>query len=351
MTKEQVLSRLKEIMEDMNIKYLPSANRIRKYDDGSRIIDAIYKYGNFKTFANMLGTDIASNQEFTRGKISKGMRFGKLVAIEPVTKDKYGHYLWRCKCDCGNTTIKSSENLLEGKTQSCGCIQKNILVHRNKTQLSKHHLTNHILYSKWSGMKDRCSNSNTKEYKDYGKRGICVCDEWLDIDNGFINFYNWAINNGWKDKLTLDRIDVNGNYCPENCRWITNLEQRRNQRRTVMVEYNGKKISLRELCDLKNMNCSLIYGRLKRGQDLEEALSKPSNFKKYGVLGISYTGSKWGSRIYINGKTIWLGTYSNKVDAIKSRLIAEYDYFGLNAPQSELFSKYGIGGDERTRTI
>jgi len=351
MPKEQVLSRLKEMMEDMNITYLPSADQIRKYDDGNRIIDAIYKYGNFKTFANMLGTDIASNQELTRGKISKGMRFGKLVAICPVGKDSCGRYVWECKCDCGKITTKDSGGLLGGKTQSCGCIRRSILINRNKTQLSKHNLSNHILFRKWAGMKDRCSNSNGKEYKDYGGRGIKICDDWLDTDNGFINFYNWAINNGWRDKLTLDRIDVNGNYCPENCRWITNLEQQRNQRRTVMVEFDGKKISLRELCDLKDVNCSLVYGRIRKGENLVEALSRPSEFKKHGVLGISYTGGKWGSRIYINGKTVWLGTYSNKFDAIKARLKAEYDYFGWDAPQSELFSQYGIGGGERTRTI
>ena len=282
MTRDEVKNRLGQIMSELNIPYLPSADIVRKFPDGSKIIYYIYKYGNFQTFANELCVEMSCSQRFTKGKDLRGKRFGKLVAVIPIGKNNSGHYVWKCDCDCGNITTVSSTDLLQGLTQSCGCIQHDMLINRNKNILSKHHLTNHPLYSRWSGMRKRCFNQNSSDYSNYGARGISVCDEWNNTDNGFQNFYEWAINNGWSHNLTLDRIDCNGNYSPQNCRWVTNLQQQRNKRNTIKINYMGKEMSLRDICDENNISYNIVYQRLRNGMDIGNALNKPSRNKMIG---------------------------------------------------------------------
>lgn len=142
-----------------------------------------------------------------------GLKFGKLTAIKRVyIKDKKGTF-WECKCECGNTCVVNSGELISNDVSSCGC--------------KKHHLSNSPIYKRWKGMKARCYQVHRKDYKNYGGRGITVCDEWK---NNFKAFYDWAISSGFKEDLTLDRIDNNGNYEPSNCRWSTKSEQRINQR-------------------------------------------------------------------------------------------------------------------------
>lgn len=155
-----------------------------------------------------------------------GQRFGRLTVIEETTERKAGSICWICKCDCGNITNPISYTALKrGHTKSCGCWSKE----KHKEVFTKHGLFGSRLYKIWCGIKERCSNPNRKEYKNYGGRGISVCEEW---QNDFKTFYAWALANGYSDNLSIDRINNDGNYEPSNCRWATRKEQQNNRRNT-----------------------------------------------------------------------------------------------------------------------
>jgi len=154
------------------------------------------------------------------------LRFGRLKVISEANPAKDGHKKWLCQCDCGNTTIVDGRDLRKGATRSCGCLLKEKSTERINKFNTKHGDAHTRLYHIWQGMKDRCFRIKNKHYKDYGGRGINICIEWLD----YIKFKKWALNNGYKKDLTIDRINPNGNYEPFNCRWITMQEQQRNKR-------------------------------------------------------------------------------------------------------------------------
>ena len=192
-----------------------------------------------------------------------GQRFGQLVVVGYSHTDKHGKSMWLCKCDCGNSKIVSGANLRSQNTKSCGCLHKQIL----SETATKHGKFGYRLYWIWHGMKSRCYNPNDKRFSVYGGRGITVCDEWR---NSFEAFYEWAMSNGYADNLTIDRKDTNGNYCPENCRWITNKEQQNNRRNNRLIAYNGKTQTLKQWAEELGINYQTLYTRFAEGKPIEE---------------------------------------------------------------------------------
>lgn len=199
-----------------------------------------------------------------------GKKFGRLTVLSECEKRaKNGKIRYKCQCDCGNITEVMGENLRRGITKSCGCLLKEITSKRSIT----HGKTNTRIYAIWYHMKARCYNSNEHRYKDYGRRGINICDEWKD---NFKAFYDWSMLNGYNDTLTIDRIDVDGNYEPNNCRWLTLKQQQENKRNSIKFTYNGETHCLREWCNILNINYKTVHKRIHVHKwDIEKALFTP----------------------------------------------------------------------------
>ena len=174
--------------------------------------------------------------------------------------------MWNCICKCGNHTIASGTNLKLGKIRSCGCFKIEQLVKRSTTHNQRH--TN--LYQVWKGIKQRCLNHNSSSYKNYGGRGITICEDWK---NNFTSFYEWSMANGYKKGLTIDRIDNNSNYCPENCRWTDIITQANNKRVNKYITINGKVDTLSNWLKFYNIGKTKYYNRLKKGFSEQEALT------------------------------------------------------------------------------
>lgn len=192
-----------------------------------------------------------------------GQTFDRLTVIklsrDVKTGNRYRKY-WLCKCECGNTKEVRTDSLTSGNVRSCGCIKKE-QDRENLVKNHRHKMSGKRLYSIWQKMKDRCYNPNVRSYKDYGARGIKICDEWIVPDN----FFQWALSNGYREDLTIDRIEVNGNYGPSNCKWSTAKEQARNRRSNIEVEYQGKKMTLIEAAEKSNISYKVLNARYRRG--------------------------------------------------------------------------------------
>lgn len=202
-------------------------------------------------------------------------KYGNLLVIdfEETRRGPNGKTIryWKCRCDCGNTTVVSAQNLRNGNTKSCGCYKAKIISHTNY----KHGQKGTRLYNIWLGMKKRCYYTKHLNYKNYGERGIKVCNEWLG-EHGFENFYNWSLENNYSDNLTIDRIDNNKDYCPENCRWVTWEEQQNNRRNNRRFYYNGKNLLAREWSELTGINLRTLLNRLYiQNWSIERALTEP----------------------------------------------------------------------------
>lgn len=203
-----------------------------------------------------------------------GKRFWKLTVLSPVhiVKDNGNkEWHWLMKCDCGTEKVMSPSNVINGISKSCGCEARRIIIERS----TKHGEAGagdkkSRLYRIYYGMRARCYNENFPKYKNYGARGITICDEWK---NDFVAFATWARNNGYADDLTIDRIDVNKGYSPENCRWVTNKVQSLNKTNTVKVEFQGDESPLLTVCENTGADIRLVRSRLARGYSLEDAIT------------------------------------------------------------------------------
>lgn len=212
-----------------------------------------------------------------RRKDYTNMMFGNTKVIHFSHVDSGGNAYWVCKCgECGKEYTTSISNLSRSKNHICSeCKNK-----RLKDSKTTHNGTNTRLFTIWMGMKSRCCRESCPDYKNYGGRGIVICQEWLD---NFEIFRDWALANGYSDNLTIDRKNVDGNYCPENCRWATSEVQDNNKRNSVYYEINGVRKTVSEWSKIYNIPQSLVRGRLKRGINIETALTaekkKPFGFK------------------------------------------------------------------------
>ena len=200
-----------------------------------------------------------------------GQRFGRLVvkSLKSHAKDtRERASIWTCRCDCGKEIDVIVSSLTLGRTKSCGCFHKDIV----SSASLKHGLSKSKIYKVWAGMKDRCYNTHSFGFKYYGGRGISVCDEWL---NDFKSFYDWSMANGYTEGLTIDRINTNGNYEPNNCRWITRQEQAFNTRTTKHVKYKEKEYeSLSQLSRELKIPLSTLRRKIKDGTIIIQEITR-----------------------------------------------------------------------------
>lgn len=196
-----------------------------------------------------------------KAKNHAGKRFGLLTVSQYAGKDKYGKSLWNCVCDCGKEIITLANTLISNKAISCGsCSKKSRTKPYRKTPL----------YRKYWSMIDRCQNKSSKVWDRYGGRGIKVCERWRKSFDAFVEDMGVP-----EPKMTLERIDNNKGYSPENCRWATMQEQQRNRRDTVWLTFNGKTKCLADWAETLSVSPQAIGYRLRSGYSVEEALSKP----------------------------------------------------------------------------
>lgn len=196
-----------------------------------------------------------------------GQRFGRLTVVRYSGSDSNYRTRWECKCDCGNYKIVKTIDLTRGATRSCGCLRKEAV--KNQKQMYPEDVRNKRLRYIWHGMRRRCNDSKSNYFYRYGQRGIKVCDEW---NNDYVAFARWALQNGYNDHLTLDRIDNDGNYEPSNCRWITEKEQHRNTSTCRYYTHNGVTKTLIEWAEEYGIHKNTLSQRLNSGMSIDEAL-------------------------------------------------------------------------------
>ena len=203
-----------------------------------------------------------------------GKTFGRLHIDKFAYSDHKSRRYYHCTCSCGKKTITQYSLMFTGQTKSCGCYMRE----KNGNRSRKHGKLKHPIYHMYNHILGRCYNKNNESYKHYGGRGIKMCDEWR---NDFMAFYNWAIENGFSNEksergrrlYSIDRIDVNGDYCPENCRFADNLTQGNNKQNSLRFTYNNETHTIKEWCEITGMKQDTLYYRLKNWST-EDALTR-----------------------------------------------------------------------------
>lgn len=206
-----------------------------------------------------------------------GRRFGRWTVIEyEGTKGEGKHKCrcWKCRCECGNVKIVREWNLKSGNSRSCGCLVSD----SNKMNKTTHGKRNTRLYKIWVSMRNRCNNKNSSFYEDYGGRGVRVYPEW---ENDFMSFYDWSIKNGYSKELTIDRIDVNGNYEPDNCRWVDMRVQCNNRRNNHVLTYKEKTQTISEWERELGFKKDILQTRISNGWSIEKAIETPYENRKF----------------------------------------------------------------------
>lgn len=199
-------------------------------------------------------------------------RYGKLTVIKyyPKHNGKRNIYYCDCECDCGGHITTPASSLVNGKRTNCGCESR------------FHGIKDKRLKNIWQSMKQRCNNPKSKSYNSYGGRGIKVCSEW---EHSFKDFYYWAINNGYDENLSIERIDVNKGYCPDNCKWIPIKEQAYNKQNTVRFEVDGETRTAIDLANEHNIYKDTLVSRVKNyGMSLSDAINWSKNKKQYSKV-------------------------------------------------------------------
>lgn len=203
---------------------------------------------------------------YKRFRDIEGNRFGRLIAIKYAGKDSRKSSMWNCLCDCGTSKIISSNKLIKGNTKSCGCLHKEVA----SGLLATHRKTRTAEYVAWVGIKGRCLNTENKNYSNYGGRGIGIDDRWAESFENFLD----DMGNKPTPSHSIDRIDNDGNYSLENCRWATKKVQARNRRITRTIEYNGESKSLAEWAEVTGIHRATIASRISAGWTTGRALGK-----------------------------------------------------------------------------
>jgi hypothetical protein len=201
------------------------------------------------------------------------MRFGRLICLQPVGRDPLTRcVMWLCQCDCGSQTTVRSQRLLIGNTRSCGCLHRDQRIEQCKSRAT-HGATRSSLHSRWMHIRERCHDPHSKAFKHYGGRGIRVCQEWRE---DFTSFRDWAMANGYRDDLTIERIDNDGNYEPGNCKWIPLADQGRNKRNNHILSHAGHTTYLSAWARELGINVGTLHSRIvQRGWPTDRALETP----------------------------------------------------------------------------
>ena len=194
-----------------------------------------------------------------------GMRFGQLTVLRRSEIRYFSNIMWECECDCGEKLLLASAILRRGQKSCIKCC--------HKRESAPYRVSETHIYKIWQSIKSRCFRKSDRAYRYYGGRGIVMCDEWK---NDFFAFQDWIVGHGYKDDLTIDRIDNNGNYCPGNCRFVTMKEQSRNKRNNIFVEHDGEVKILSDWAKELGMSKQAMFNRFRSGWNMDR-LFKPLN--------------------------------------------------------------------------